>query len=116
MSKPLVLRSLAERDIEAATAHYGSEGGVELALRSIDALEAALGRVARHPRTGSPRYASELDLPGLRFRPLKRFPHLIFYVEGEDHVDVWRVLQEQRDIPARLQEGKQTASGAAGES
>lgn len=31
------------------------------------------------------------------------FPPSDFYVEREDHVDVWRVLHGQRDIPAWLQ-------------
>jgi toxin ParE1/3/4 len=28
----------------------------------------------------------------------------VFYVEREDHIDVWRVLHAQRNIPARMQE------------
>jgi hypothetical protein len=31
---------------------------------------------------------------------LSRYPYLVFYVEGPDHVDVWRVLHRQRYIPA----------------
>jgi len=34
---------------------------------------------------------------GLRFWPLKRYPHLVFYVERTDHVVVWRALHGQRD-------------------
>ena len=60
--------------------------------------------LGRHPATGSPRYAHELNLPGLRSWPLTRYPYLIFYVERPDHVDVWRVLQGQRDIPAWMQD------------
>jgi toxin ParE1/3/4 len=29
-----------------------------------------------------------------------RFPYLIFYLVGADHVDVWRVLHAERDIAA----------------
>lgn len=36
--------------------------------------------------------------------PLARDPHLVFYVEREDCIDVWRVLHGKRDIPAWLQE------------
>lgn len=39
---------------------------------------------------------------GLRSRSIARFPFLIFYMERDDHIDVWRVLHAQRDIPARL--------------
>jgi toxin ParE1/3/4 len=28
----------------------------------------------------------------------------VFYVERPDHMDVWRVLHGQRDIPAWMQE------------
>jgi toxin ParE1/3/4 len=31
---------------------------------------------------------------------------LIFYVEKDDHVDVWRVLHGQRDIPASMREAE----------
>jgi toxin ParE1/3/4 len=45
-----------------------------------------------------------LNLPGLRFWPLARYPHLVFYVERPEHIDVWRVLHGQRDIPSWMQE------------
>lgn len=57
---------------------------------------------ARHPDTGSPRYAHALNIPGLRCWPLTRYPYLVFFMEREDHIDVWRVLHGQRDIPAWL--------------
>jgi len=74
------------------------------ALGFIDALEQAYAHIGRHPATGSPRYAHELNLPGLRSWPLTRFPYLIFYVEHPGHLDVWRVLHGQRDIPVWMQE------------
>ena len=36
--------------------------------------------------------------------PLRRYPYLVFYVEREDHLDVWRVLHAQRGIPGWMQE------------
>ena len=54
--------------------------------------------------TGSPRYAQELDLPGLRMWGLRRFPHLVFYMNLETHIDVWRVLHGERDLPGWLRE------------
>ena len=35
---------------------------------------------------------------------MRRYAHLIFYVEREEHIDVWRVLHEQRDIPSWMAE------------
>ena len=49
-------------------------------------------------------YAHELNLPGLRFWPLARYPHLVFYVERPQPIEVWRVLHGQRDIPAWMQQ------------
>lgn len=97
---PIALRRRAQDDIDDALRHYLDEGGVELALRFIDALETAFA----HLRNRSPRYASLLDLPGLRTWPLQRFPYLLFYVEIENCIDLWRVLHDKRDIPASLQD------------
>lgn len=33
---------------------------------------------------------------------LRDHPHLVFYLEREDHIDVWRILHGRRDIPATL--------------
>lgn len=99
-AKPVIPRELANRDVDEALDHYLSEGATQAALGFIDALSRAYAHIARHPATGSPRYAHELNLPGLRFHPLARYPHLVFYVEQEQHIDVWRVLHGKRDIPA----------------
>lgn len=103
-SKPVIPRELANRDVDGAIAYYLDEGADQAALSFIDALERAYTHIGRHPASGSPRYAHELNLPGLRFWPLTRFPHLVFYFEHTDHVDVWRVLHGQRDIPAWMHE------------
>lgn len=102
--KPVVPREQANADIEEALAYYLKEAGEAVALGFIDALERAYTHISRQPVTGSPRYAHELDLPGLRAWPLTRYPYLVFYVERPDRIDVWRVLHEQRDIPAWMQD------------
>ena len=102
--KPVIPRRVANRDVDEAITHYLDEGGERVALRFIDSLERAYGHIGRHPASGSPRYAHELKIPGLRSWSLGRFPYLVFYIEREDHVDVWRVLHGRRDIPAWLRE------------
>ncbi|MXY78581.1 MAG: type II toxin-antitoxin system RelE/ParE family toxin [Chloroflexi bacterium] len=102
--KPVVLRERALRDVEAAVGHYLAEAPEAVALAFSDALEASLHRMREHPASGSPRYARELDLPGLRSCRVTGFPYLVFYVEGEADIDVWRVLHAARDIPAWLRE------------
>lgn len=103
-AQPVVARAQAAQDIEEAIAWYLAEGAPQAALGFIDALEKAYAHIARHPGTGSPRYALALDVPGLRCWPLTRYPYLVFYMERAEAIDVWRVLHSQRDIPAWLQE------------
>ena len=103
-AKLLIPREQARRDADEAIAYYLSEDDASAALGFVDALEQAYAHISRHPATGSPRYSHELNLPELRSWPLARYPHLVFYVERPDHIDVWRVLHGQRDIPAWMQE------------
>jgi toxin ParE1/3/4 len=103
-AKAVIPREQASRDVDAALVYYQGEASEVVALGFIDALEKAYGHIGRHPATGSPRYAHELNLSGLRAWPLTRYPHVVFYVEHPDHIDVWRVLHGQRDIPAWMQE------------
>ena len=103
-TKPVVPRSLANRDVEDAIEYYLNEGAEQAALGFLDALEQAYVHIGRHLATASPRYGHELNLPGLRSWPLTGFPYLVFYVERPDHIDVWRLLHASRNIPAWMQE------------
>ena len=106
MARPLIPRERAHRDVDEAIAWYLHEAGADTALAFVAALEKAYAAIADRPRTGSPRYAHELNLLDLRHRKLARFPWLVFYVEREEHIDVWRVLDARRDIPAWLAEAR----------
>jgi len=97
--KPVHPLARALVDVEDAVRQYAREAGPDVALRFVAAIEATFASIGEHPGSGSPRYAHELDLPGLRHRSLPKFPWLVFYVEREDRVDVWRVLNARSDIP-----------------
>jgi toxin ParE1/3/4 len=103
-AKPIIPRTRAEQDIDEAITHYLDEQAPRTASGFVDALETAYRHIARHPASGSSRYAHELDLPDLRSWPLSRYPFLVFYVECPQHIDVWRVLHTRRDLPVWLQE------------
>jgi toxin ParE1/3/4 len=105
--KPVIPRALANQDVDAAIDYYLTEAGEQAALGFIDALESAYAHISRHPAIGSTRYARELELPGLRVWPLKRYPHIVFFVDRIDHVDVLRVLHGQIDIPAWMREAEE---------
>lgn len=99
-AKPVFVLPQAERDLRETTAHSRTEGGEPLSVKWAEAVVASLQHIGQHPQAGSVRYAVTLNLAGLRFRPVKKFPYLVFYVEREMRVDVWRILHAQRDIPA----------------
>jgi len=90
--------------VQEAIDHFLVEATTKVALGFVDELEKAYAHIARHPASGSPRYAHQLGLADLRFWPLGRYPYLVFYVECDEHIDVWRVLHDQRDIPAWMNE------------
>jgi toxin ParE1/3/4 len=96
------LRERAAADIDHAVDHYLAEADTEVALRIVDAVERTIGLISRSPQSGSLRSSYELEIPDLRVRPLTRFPYLVFYVAGDDVVDVWRVLHTRRDIPSAI--------------
>jgi len=97
-------RRRAILDVEEIIGYYVETSPEDIALGFIEALEAAYKQIGQHPAIGSLRHSYELELPGLRARKLKRFPYLVFYVERDDHIDVWRVLHSHRDIPRWMQE------------
>lgn len=101
--KPAIRSALAEADIESALDFYLAEA-VQAAASFIDELERATGHIESNPATGSPRYAHELNIPRLRFWPLKRFPYALFYIEHVDHLDLIRCVHMSRDIPACLRD------------
>jgi len=102
--KPVLRRAQAQEDIADAIAYYLEQDAPHAAEGFITALEKAIGHIGRHPATGSPRYAGELGLPDLRFWKVESYPYLLFFVERDDHIDVWRILHEQRDISTWMRE------------
>ena len=102
-SKPVIPRRRAELDIQGALDHFLAEAGSKVADSFLDALERSILHISRHPASGSSRYAHELNFPGLRHWRVEGFPYLVFYMELESRIEVWRVLHGQRDIPSWMQ-------------
>lgn len=104
--KPPIWRSIARRDAADAAYWYATQANRATGERFLAAVHAGLEHVSRHPASGLPRYATSLNLDGLRFWPVGGFPYLIFYIERDTHVDVWRVLHAQRDVPAWMEKSR----------
>ncbi len=100
--RPILRRELADRDIADIVTYYAGEAGLQVAMRFVDALEGTIGRIGRRPAIGSLGFADNVRIPGLRCCPVTASPDLVFYVDHGDHVAMWRVLHERRDIPAAL--------------
>jgi toxin ParE1/3/4 len=100
---PLIRRARADRDVLEALDHY-REVSPQVAQGFVDDLELAYAHIGRYPGSGSPRYGHELNLPGLRAWPCGRYPYLVFCVEFDDRIEIWRVLHGQRDIPRWMQD------------
>ncbi|CEE71419.1 hypothetical protein GUF72_10655 [Xanthomonas citri pv. citri] len=47
-----------------------------------------------------------MKLQDVRVWPLDGFPYLLFYVERDASIVIWRVLQMQRDLPAWMSEAQ----------
>jgi toxin ParE1/3/4 len=100
---PMVRRALADHDVSIALEHYLAQSK-RSATDFVNALERAFLHIQRHPATGSPRWAHELNIPGLRSWRCGRYPYLVFYGVASEQansvIEVWRVLHERQDIPA----------------
>jgi toxin ParE1/3/4 len=102
VAKPVRLRQLAAADLDDASEYHRHEAGEQTALDFIDAVERGTKRISRSPHVGSLRFAYELAIPSLRAWPLQHFPHIVFYVAGDEEIDVWRILHTRRDVAAAL--------------
>ena len=101
VNPPLVRRAQADLDVIDAVDHCLAES-LSTAEGFVAAIEKAYGHIQRAPATGSPRWAHELNIPGLRSWPCLPYKQQVFYVVRPERIEVWRVLHGSRDIPARL--------------
>ena len=102
MKRAVVIHERAQADVEAALAFYDREAP-HVTSAFIDSLEAAVAFIQRTPGAASPRFAHELDWPGLRSVELKGFPWSVFILEQERELAVLRVLHHARDLALLLE-------------
>jgi toxin ParE1/3/4 len=102
--KVVVFRTAASRDVGDAADYYTDTVDTDTAFRFASAIDATIAEISSDAKLGSLRYAEFVSLPGLRNRKLRRFPHAVFYIEYDDHIEVVRVLHSARNIPAWLSE------------
>lgn len=102
--KPAILRPQAQRDRQSEVRYYRKEAGSKVAVKLVNASNAALDQIEVEPGIGSPVLGKVLDIRDLRSWRVTKFPLLWFYFERDDHLDVVRLLGERQDIAAILAE------------
>ncbi len=102
--KPVVLSDRASVEVAQIVRHYSSNASADIARSFAGAVQDAVQHLSLFPATGSTRWDLRLDWPELRSWPVGGFPYLLLYVEGDDTIDIYRVLHTARDIPESLRE------------
>jgi toxin ParE1/3/4 len=93
-------------DLEHYAAWYQQEAGWAPADRYLQAVNAALLRLAEMPGIGQLTHFPNPILRGLRYLPAERpfEKHLIFYRHGDSALYIERAVHGARDLPKRLAE------------
>jgi toxin ParE1/3/4 len=98
VSRRLVVRPLAKSDLDEQSL-YIAKDSVNIALRFLDAAEAAFDRLRSFPGVGTRRHFLHSELKDVRSWPIPGFEkHVIFYRASSDLVDVLRVMHTARDL------------------
>ena len=102
MKRQVVVHARAKRDIDEALAFYDREAP-HLVPAFIDALQTAVESIRETPGASSPRWAHELDWPGLRSLALGEFPWSVFFLEQAKQLAIIRALHHSRDLASLLE-------------
>lgn len=99
MNQPVAQKPRARIDLLEQFVYFGEESGVELAERYFAAVDATCLKLVTHPLIGVLYDSGIAGLKGLRRYPVKGFEnYLVFYLPGQNGIDVIRVLHGARDI------------------
>ncbi len=105
MTRRVVRRPRARRDLLEHFIYIGENASVEDAERFLRAAEAAFEQLAKRPEMGARRDYHKPDLTGLRMWPIGGFEkYLVFYRPTDQGIDVIRVLHGARDLKRLFEE------------
>jgi toxin ParE1/3/4 len=93
-------------DLRRQVDWYRDHASLEIAERYVNAVEAALGKLAETPGLGRPRFRDRPELAGIHSWPALRpyHRHLIFYRYDCQTLWVERIIHGARDLPRRLRQ------------
>ena len=92
--------SEAMLDMAAHILYLNRKAGAEVALRFVDSVEEALGRLEQFPQLGRLRHFRQ---PGLRSWMVPGFRRwLLFYLSTENGIRLYRVIHSAMDLETQL--------------
>jgi toxin ParE1/3/4 len=101
--KPLHLRPEADADLDGLIEYYTVVAGAQLTHRFLDCVESTLHQISEFPDSGALVRPDTGLFSGYRFVVLHGFRQiLVFYRNGELHIDVVRVIHGFRDLEEAL--------------
>jgi toxin ParE1/3/4 len=100
--KAALLREQARYDLRHQLVYYRREASELVALKLRTVAESSLRFLEQNPGLGSPTLGKELEIENLRTWRLTGFPLLWLYIEHPAHLDFVRLLGQQQDIAAIL--------------
>jgi toxin ParE1/3/4 len=99
VSRGILIRPAAERDLDAQAEYIAISSGGAAALRFYRSAAQTFQLLARSPSVGRRIPYRHPLLANARMLVMKGFPkHLIFYRLAEDQIEVIRVIHGARDI------------------
>ena len=101
--KAALLRDKARQDLRHQLAYYRREASEKVALQLRTVAESSLRLLEQNPGLGSPTLGKELDIENLRTWRLTGSPLLWLYIEHPSHLDFVRLLGQQQDVLAILE-------------
>jgi toxin ParE1/3/4 len=102
--KVLVISPRAQVDVDEEAAYYQATDSLATAARFLDDLRHVFERLVEFPHLGTPWPTQNRQLTGLRRRLLPHFPYSVFYLPSKQAIEIVRVLHNNRDLPASLED------------
>jgi toxin ParE1/3/4 len=105
--RKVILRPLADLDLEQHFAFLAVEADIDTAKRFLSGVRQSCKTLQQNPEMGSPRTFSHSRLSGMRMWSVRGFRrHLIFYRLTPEALEVVRILHGARDVESLLLENR----------
>ncbi len=104
MNREVIVRPIAQREIDSQTAYLIKHADNETAQRFLDTLFQTIKTLASMPEIGTLWIYNEPKLKKVRWHPLRGFRYLIFYKYTPTRFELIRVYHTAQHIKGRFSE------------